>query len=181
MVTRETKAWEQQKLQALWNNHLDNQDHIRTTNHGCRLFILHAFEEVHYISLRNEDTYYKMVSLLELLAHIAEEIGSLEVTNVVTLIGELPGYWTINLRVTQFIMTMEEAQEKYQRPGLPITDNWLAAFSTYSLLLANSFTSDHPEWYDKSKADQAWRSWKDTFNPLHKNLERKTRLARGED
>ena len=26
-----------------------------------------------------------------------------------------------------------------------------------------------------------WNSWKDTFNPLHKNLELETRLARGED
>ena len=31
------------------------------------------------------------------------------------------------------------------------------------------------------KADQKWKAWKDTFNPLNKNLERKTRLARGED
>ena len=26
-----------------------------------------------------------------------------------------------------------------------------------------------------------WKAWKDTFNPLHKNLECKTRLTRGED
>ena len=26
-----------------------------------------------------------------------------------------------------------------------------------------------------------WKAWKDTFNPLHKNIERETRLARGED
>ena len=57
VVTKYTKAWEQQKLQALWKNRLENQDCIRTTKHGCRLFILHTFEEVHYISLRNEDTY----------------------------------------------------------------------------------------------------------------------------
>ena len=82
---------EQQKLQALWNTRFDNQYLIRTTKHGCCLFILNAFEEVHYISLRDEDTYYEMVSPLELLAHLAGEIGGLEVTDVVTLIGELPG------------------------------------------------------------------------------------------
>ena len=83
-VTRETEAWEQQKLQAIWNNRLDNQYRILTTKHGCRLFILNAFDDVHYISLRDEDTYYGMVSLLELLAHFAEEIGGLEVNDVVT-------------------------------------------------------------------------------------------------
>ena len=71
-VTKSTKALEQQKLQALWNTRLDNQDRIRTTNHICCLFILHASEDLHYISLRNEDTYYKMVSPLELLAHFAK-------------------------------------------------------------------------------------------------------------
>ena len=82
--TQETEAWEQRKLRALWNTRLDNQYRIRTTKH--------AFEKVLYISLRNEDTYYEMVSLLELLSYFAEEIRCLEVTDVVTLIGELPGY-----------------------------------------------------------------------------------------
>ena len=94
LVTRETKAWEQRKLQAFWNTRLDNQYRIRNTNHGCRLFILHAFEEVHYISLRDKDTYYKIVSPLDLLAHFAKEIGGLKVTDAVTLIAKIPSYWT---------------------------------------------------------------------------------------
>ena len=28
LVTRDTEAWDQQKLQALWNTHLENQDPI---------------------------------------------------------------------------------------------------------------------------------------------------------
>ena len=54
---------------------------------------MHVSEEVHYISLRDKDTYCKMVSPLELLAHFDKEIGGLEVTDIVTLIIELPGYW----------------------------------------------------------------------------------------
>ena len=181
LVTRETDAWEQRKLQALWNTRLNNQDRIHTTKHGCRIFILHAFEDVHYISLHDKDTYYEMVSPLEILAHFAEEIGGLEVTDFVTLIGKLPGYWTSDPRVPQFIMTMEEVKQKVQRAGLPITKNWLAAFATSSLLLANSFPNDRPEWDGKPKDDQTWRAWEGTFNPLRKNLKRKTRLARGED
>ena len=64
---------------------------------------------------------------------------------------------------------MEEAQKKSQQAGLPITGNWLAAFATSSLLLANSFPNYRPEWGGKPKSDQKWRSWKDTFNPLYKN------------
>ena len=34
LVTRQTEAWDQLKLQAIWNTRLDNQDRIRTTKHG---------------------------------------------------------------------------------------------------------------------------------------------------
>ena len=111
-----------------------------------------------------------MASPLEVLAHFSEEIGGLEVADVVTLIGKLTGYWTSDPCVPQFIMTMEEAQKKAKRAGLPIANNWLAEFSTSSLLLANSFPNDCPEWDGKPKAHQTWRAWKDTFNPLHNNL-----------
>ena len=76
---------------------------------------------------------------------------------------------------------MEEAQKKAKRSGLPITDNWLAAFATSSLLLSNSFPSDCPEWDGNPKSHQTWKAWKDTFNPLHKHIKHDTRLARGED
>ena len=66
-----------------------------------------------------------MMSPLELLACFSEEIRGLEVTNVVTLIGELPSYWNSDPRVPQFIMTVEEAQNKSQRAGQPIADNWI--------------------------------------------------------
>ena len=87
-----------------------------------------------------------MVSPLILLAHFAKEIGVLKVTNAVTLIGELPGYWYRNHLIPQFIMIMEEAQKKAKRSGLKIIDNWLVAFATSSLLLSNSFPNDSPEW-----------------------------------
>ena len=73
---------------------------------------------------------------------------------------------------------MEGSQKRVQRASLPITDNWLAALATSSLLLVNSFPNNRPEWDRKSKAYQTWRAWKYTFNPLHKNLEHKTRLVR---
>ena len=122
-----------------------------------------------------------MVSPFELLAHSAEKIWGFEVTDIVTLIGKIPGYWTSNSRVSQFKMTTEEAQKKAKRAVLPITDNWFAALSTSYLLLANSFPNNHPEWEGKPKAYHTWRSWKDMLNLLHNNLEREKRLAMGED
>ena len=72
-------------------------------------------------------------------------------------------------------MTMEEVQKKAKRAGLPITYNWLVEFSKFSLLLANSFPNDRPEWDRKLIAGQTQKAWKDTLNPLHKNLKQETR------
>ena len=66
--------------------------------------------------------------------HIANSIGGLEVTDVVALLLELPTYWAADPRVPQFVMRMEEAQRKATRADLPISNEWLAAFATSSLL-----------------------------------------------
>ena len=76
---------------------------------------------------------------------------------------------------------MEEAQKKAKRAGLPITDNWISAFATSYLLITNEFPNDRPEWDGNPKADQTCKARKEKFNPLHKNLECVTNLARGED
>ena len=58
--------------------------------------------------------------------------------------------WDANLRVSQFIIALEEAQKKSIRAKLPITDGVLAAFVTSMLLRANSFLYNHPTW-DRKK------------------------------
>ena len=73
-------------------------------------------------------------------------------------------------RVPQYVMKLEEAQQKADRAALPISDDWLAAFATSSLLHANSFSTNRPSWDGKAKAEQTWVAWKGYFLPLHKNL-----------
>ena len=60
--------------------------------HGCRRLILHVFNEVVYITLKSEDMFYKLVSPLDFINHIANSIGGLEVTDVVALIDEIPTF-----------------------------------------------------------------------------------------
>ena len=107
---------------------------------------------------------------LTLLAHIADSIGGLEVTDVVALLLELPTYWAADPRVPQFVMRMEEAQRKATRANLPISNEWLAAFPTSSLLQENSFPNDRPAWDGKAKSDQTWSAWKGFFEPLQRYL-----------
>ena len=47
------------------------------------------------------------------------------------------------------------------------------------LLKSNFFTKDRPKWDGKIPEDQTLQAWEDYFLPLHKYLERETRLATG--
>ena len=177
-INESTAAWQQQKLTSLWRSRLDNQARIAATKHGCRQLILHAFDEVVYVTLKSEETFYELVDPLTILAHIATNIGGLEVTDVVALLLELPAYWATDPRVPQYVMRMEDAQRKATRADLPISDAWLAAFATSSLFQANSFPNDRLTWDGKAKAAQTWTAWKAFFEPLQRSLERETRVAR---
>ena len=63
------------------------------------------------------------------------------------------------------------------RAQLTITDNMLAAFTTYMLLKSNSFSRNRPVWDGKPVGDQPWGAWKEFFKPFHLALERKTDAA----
>ena len=78
-------------------------------------------------------------------------------------------------------MKLEDAQRKADRANLPISNAWLAAFATSSLLQAKSFPNNRPTCDGKANADQTCSAWKGYFLLLHKNIERETRVARGED
>ena len=101
-----------------------------------------------------------MVLPLVLLAHIADGVSGLRITNAVALLAELPEYLATDPRVPHYIMKMEDAQRKSARAKIPITDNWLAAFATNPLLRANSYLTDRPAWDGKTRTARTWQAWK---------------------
>ena len=122
-----------------------------------------------------------MVSPLALLVYIAGGVGGLKLTNAVALLAELPEYWAIDPCVPHYIMKMEDVQRKSARANIPVTDNWLAAFETNSLLRAKSYPTDRLGRDGKPRAAQTWQAWNKFLTSLHKNLERHTRMAQSKD
>ena len=72
---------------------------------------------------------------------------------MVELILGLHKLWEDDPRVAQFIINMEEAQNKSVCAQLPITDNMLAAFTAYILLKTNYFPRNCPVWDGKPVMD----------------------------
>ena len=74
-------------------------------------------------------------------------------------------------------ITIEDAQKCYPRSGLTFLDDPVAAFSTHSLLVVNSFPNYLPEWDGKPSAKQTWKNWTGYFGPLHLALRRDTKAS----
>ena len=72
-------------------------------------------------------------------------------------------FWNSNPRVPEYINKMEDSQKKATCAVLPITDNWLIAIASSSLLSAGSFPKQRPEWDGLAVTSKNWTLWKTTF------------------
>ena len=67
---------------------------------------------------------------------------------------------------------MEDSQKKATRDGLPITDNWLVAIVSSSLLAAGSFQKQRPDWDGLTTTTKDWALWKTTFRAAELTIKR---------
>ena len=81
------------------------------------------------------------------------------------------------MRVPEYINKLEEAQRKSVRASLPISDKWLAAIATGSLLAAGSFPKQRPDWDSLPQANKTWTLWKTTFRDYQLTLKREQRAT----
>ena len=71
-------------------------------------------------------------------------------------------FWNANPHVPEYINKMEDSQKKASRAGLPITDDWLIAIISTSLLSAGSFPKQRPDWDGLAATSKDWALWKTT-------------------
>eukprot|EP00804_Cyclotella_cryptica_P016130 CCRYP_004246-RA/>CCRYP_004246-RA protein AED:0.35 eAED:0.35 QI:0/0/0/0.75/1/1/4/0/1339 len=87
------------------------------------------------------------------------------------------GWWSEDPRVPEYINRLEDAQKKAARANLPITNDWLAAIATMSLLAAGSFPKLRLDWDGLASADKTWPAWKTWALKAQKLLEREQRAS----
>ena len=68
---------------------------------------------------------------------------------------------------------MEDSQKKASQASIPITDDWLVAIASYSLLTAGSFPKQQPDWDGLTTTTKDWSLWKSTFCAAQLTIERK--------
>ena len=96
--------------------------------------------------MRHPHTFFTTAPTQDLLDHLAKFGTGLNRPFGVELIPSLHKIRDSDPRIYQFIINMEDAQNKSDRANLPITDNMLAVFATYMLLKSGYLPLDFPTW-----------------------------------
>ena len=98
--------------------------------------------------------FYTGVTVRALLGHLERGSTGLDHPSGVEIILSLHQIWDFDPCVFQFIIAMEEAQQKLVRAKLSILNNALAAFMTLMLLRTDSFPRNCLTWDGKTIKDQ---------------------------
>jgi len=170
------------KAEREWSAKADLQRLIRTAERHGLTFLTTVVEDTWLLSLKSPTTFYNKVSLQDMLQHLATSTAGLEATDIVALFVDMQTWWEEDPRVPEYINKLEDAQKKAARAALPITNEWLAATATKSLLAAGSFPIQRPVWDAKLPATKTWPAWKQWAREAQLTVEREQRAsgARGD-
>ncbi len=170
------------KAEREWTATADRQRLIRATERLGRIFLTTVVEDTWLLPLKSPTTFYNKVSLQDMLQHLATSTAGLKATDIVTLLVDMQSWWEEDPRVPEYINKLEDAQKKALRASLPITNEWLVATASKSLLSAASFPIPRPVWDSRQPTTKTWAAWKHWACKAQLTVEREQRAsgARGD-
>ena len=155
-----------------WSRKIDRQVAIRTADRVRNKFVLSRVEETWVVHLKNETTIFKHVTLNDILDHLGATSTGGEAINVTVLQQGMSSWWVEDPRVPEFFTRCEDAQQKARRSGLAISDAWLVALASRSLLMEKIFPDERPKFEGLPQLDRTWKKWKIHFQDVQETLER---------
>ena len=127
------------KAKREWTATADRQRLICATERLGHIFLTTVVEDTWLLPLKSPTTFYNKVLLQDMLQHLSASTAGLEATDIVSLLIEMQSWWEEDPCVPKYINKLEDAQKKALRASLPITNKWLVATASKSLLSAASF------------------------------------------
>jgi hypothetical protein len=170
------------KAEREWTAKANCQRLIRATERLGRIFLTTIVEDTWLLPLKSPTTFYNKVSLRDMLQHLATSTAGLEATDIVTLLVDMQSWWEEDPRVPEYINKLEDAQKKALRAALPITNEWLVATASKSLLSAGSFPTQRTVWDSKLPSNKTWAAWMQQARESQLTVKREQRAsgARGD-
>ncbi len=104
--------------------------------------------------------------------------GGLHAIDMLTLRTNMHGYYAQADGSPQYIIMLEEAQEKAKREGMPTADIELVMMASVAVLTAMHFPHKVDNWEGLPTLGRTWAVWKTSFCSAHLKRQRQI-LASG--
>ena len=134
---------------------------------GLKSFLQTTIDELWYQDLKDPTTFYNMVTAHDIITHLDDNCGGLHPSELITLPGEMSGYYATAVGIPEYIYAMERAQRKLLRGNLPMSNDALLAIASSSVLAAQTFPRVTDEWEARAPANKTWAQWKIVYNAAH--------------
>ena len=144
------------KAKRLWTANIELQRLIKKVKRAGRAFLVAVVEDTWLLPLKEEATFYNKVPLHDFFACLKGGSTGLDATDIVSLLLATLVWWGEDPSVPDYINRLEDAQKKSVRATLPIDNKWFAAIATGSLLAADIFPMQCPDWDSLPRANKTW-------------------------
>ena len=102
----------QAKPERLWTAKIEFQRLIKTVERAGRAFLVAVVKDTWLLPLKEESTFYKKAPLLDFFVHLNGGSGTLEATDIVSLLSTMLGWWAHESLVPEYVNHLEDAQKK---------------------------------------------------------------------
>ena len=118
------------------------------------------------VHIKYETILFKNVTLRDILDHLGATSTGGEAINVTILQQGMSSWWVEDPRVPEFVTCCKDAHWKDRRAGLAISDAWLVALTSRSLLAEKSFPDKQPKFEGFPQLNWTWENWKPHFQDV---------------
>jgi hypothetical protein len=146
---------------------------------GVAKFLRDVVDEIWYNDLKDADTFYTKVTAIDIMALLDANSGGLHAVDMISLRTNMTQYYVQADGIPQFIVMMEDAQNKAKRAGMPIADVELVMMASAAVLAAQHFPREVDDWEGLPAVDRTWRAWKVAFRLAHLKRQRQLQASGG--
>jgi hypothetical protein len=146
---------------------LDDCASYKGAKQGASKFLRETDDKVWYNDLKDVNTFYTMVTALEIISFLDANSGRLHAIDMISLRTNMHQYYVQADGIPQYIIMLEDAQKKAKRAGMPITNIKLVMMASAAVLAAQHFAREVNDWEGLPLSSHTWAAWKMAFRLAH--------------
>jgi hypothetical protein len=144
-------------------------------------FFCNVLDEIWYNNLKNANTFYTKVTVIDIMSLLDANREGLDVLNVILFCTDMimMQYYMQADGIPQFIVMMEDAQKKAKQAGMPIANVEVVMMALAAVLAAQRFPREVNNWEGLPAGSRTWKAWKVAFRLAHLKHQRQLQALGG--